>query len=191
MQVTLAPSTAAEARLLAAFINDLADLMETGLPSVISAPTLPAEIARPEPEASSGKKPRSRKSATTAETPAESTSGETAAPAAADSAPGPETTQSDSSLAEAGNDPAPAATELAASSAEQAGATEESPASPDAADAAPQVVSLDDLRVMFGNLTQAGKRNAAVAVVRKYGANGLAEIPEDKRGDVRREWEAL
>lgn len=190
MQVTLAPSTAAEARLLAAFINDIADLMDTGLPPVITAPTPSADVALPVTEATA-KKSRSRKSATTAEDPAASTSAETAEAAAAGSNPGAEKTQSDSSPAEAGNDNAPAASEQAASSAEPDGNSKESPASPDASGANTRVVSLDDLRTLFGTLTQKGKRTEAVAVVRKYGANGLAEIPEDKRGAVHSELEAL
>ena len=55
----------------------------------------------------------------------------------------------------------------------------------------PAVVSLDALRVAFGTLAQAGKRAQAVTVVRNHGANGLAEIPEDKRAAVLAEFKAL
>lgn len=150
MQITLNAVNPAETRLVAAFLNDLADLQELqrGTP-------LPAGLELPAPTQAEAK--------------------EAIAP--------PKKTRAKKPVAEAGND-APAATEVAESSAEPDGATEASQASPNASAAEAQVVSLDELRVLFGTLTQAGKRTQAVAVVREYGANGLAEIPEEKRGEV-------
>ena len=150
MQITLNAVNPAETRLVAAFLNDLADLQELqrGAP-------LPAGLELPAPTQAEAK--------------------EAIAP--------PKKTRAKKPVAEAGND-APAATEAAESSAEPDGATEASQASPNASAAEAQVVSLDELRVLFGTLTQAGKRTQAVAVVREYGANGLAEIPEEKRGEV-------
>lgn len=172
MQITLNAVNPAETRLVAAFLNDLADLQElqrgTPLPAGLDLPSTTqaeAKEAIAPPKKTRAKKPvaeAGNESATTAE----SGSSETAQPAA-----------------DAGND-APAATEVAESSAEPDGATEASQASPNASAAEAQVVSLDELRVLFGTLTQAGKRTQAVAVVREYGANGLAEIPEEKRGEV-------
>ena len=179
MQITLNAVNSAETRLVAAFLNDLADLQELqrGAP-------LPAGLDLPAPTQAEAKeaiappkKTRAKKldaapvadagneSATTAEAAAESGSPETAQPA------------------DAGN-AAPAATEPAASSAEPDGATAASPDSQAVSAAGDQACSLDELRVLFGTLTQAGKRTQAVAVVREYGANGLAEIPEEKRGEV-------
>lgn len=176
MQITLNAVNPAETRLVAAFLNDLADLQElqrgAPLPAGLDLPSptqAEAKEAIAPPKKTRAKKPvaeAGNESATTAEAAAESGSSETAQPAA-----------------DAGND-APAATEVAESSAEPDGATEASQASPSASAAEAQVVSLDELRVLFGTLTQAGKRTQAVAVVREYGANGLAEIPEEKRGEV-------
>ena len=180
MQITLNAVNSAETRLVAAFLNDLADLQElqrgAPLPAGLDLPAptqAEAKEAIAPPKKTRAKKPDAapvadagNESATTAEAAAESGSSETAQPAA-----------------DAGND-APAATEVAESSAEPDGATEASPDSQVVSAAADQACSLDELRVLFGTLTQAGKRTQAVAVVREYGANGLAEIPEEKRGEV-------
>lgn len=164
MQVSIAPSTAAEARLLAAFINDLADLMESGLLPVI---TDPAPVVAPEEP--TAKKSRSKKSAAPEPAPSQPTS------------TGPEPTQSDSSPVEAGNESAATATEPATSSSEATENTEASEASPSAS---PVEVSVDDLRVAFGELTQRGLRDKAVAIVRSFKANGLAEVKECDRAAV-------
>ena len=175
MQITLNAVNSAETRLVAAFLNDLADLQElqrgAPLPAGLDLPAptqAEAKEAIAPPKKTRAKKPvaeAGNESATTAEAAAESGSPETAQPA------------------DAGN-AAPAATEPAASSAEPDGATEAPPDSQVVSAAGDQACSLDELRVLFGTLTQAGKRTQAVAVVREYGANGLAEIPEEKRGEV-------
>lgn len=168
MQITLAATNAAETRLVAAFLNDLADLQELQRDIQPTAPTQAEakEAITPPKKTRAKKNDTGNESAATAEQAAESGSSETAQPAA-DEGKG-----------------APAATEPAASSAEPDGATEASPDSQDVSAAGDQACSLDELRVLFGTLTQAGKRPQAVAVVREYGANGLAEIPEEKRGEV-------
>ena len=171
MQITLAATTAAETRLVAAFLNDLADLQDLQRDTQPPAPTqAEAKEAIPPP-----KKTRAKKNDTGNEsaTTAESGSSETTQPAA-DEGKG-----------------APAATEPAASSEEPVGTTEVSPDSPSVSAAEERACSLDELRVLFGELSQAGKRAGAVAIVRKYGANGLAEIPEDKRAAVLAEFKAL
>ena len=154
MQVSLTPSSAAEARLLAAFINDLADLMDLGTPAVVAAPTPPEQVAARvteavTPPAAPSRKPRAKKTD----------------PDASESA-----TEKKAETGEAPTLDAPAPAESA-----EAGESPEAPA---------KEVSLDDLRVLFGSLTQEGKRPAAVEVVRSYGANGLSEIKEEQRAEV-------
>lgn len=174
MQLAITVGSAAEARLVAAFMQDFAELIELQRDAV---PAPAPEFAPIAEAAAPAKKSRARKeptpSATTAEALVESGSSETAAPAA-----------------EAGNAPAPAATEPAVSSAVPAGNSEDSAASP-AASAATEPVTLDQLRVLFGELSQQGKRTPAIAVVRGFKANGLAEIPEDQRGEAYAQLKAL
>lgn len=175
MQITLAATNAAETRLVAAFLNDLADLQELQRDIQPTAPTQAEakEAITPPKKTRTKKNDTGNESAATAEQAAESGSSETAQPAA-DEGKG-----------------APAATEPVASSEEPAGTTEASPDSPSVSAAEERACSLDELRVLFGELSQAGKRAGAVAIVRKYGANGLAEIPEDKRGAVYAEMKGL
>jgi hypothetical protein len=176
MQVALTPSSAAEVRLLAAFMQDLADLIEAqGSPAEVVAPFVPVpegNVTAPAPKRTRGKK---ETSATTAETPVESGSSETAAPASA----------------EAGNASAPAATEPAASSEAQAGSTTTDTAAGQDAAAAPEKVDIDTLRKLFGELTAAGKRDDAIAVVRAYKVNGLGELKDADRPDVFAKLKAL
>lgn len=170
MQLAITVGSAAEARLVAAFMQDFAELIELQRDAV---PAPAPEFAPIAEAAAPAKKSRARKettpSATTAEVPVESGSSETAAPAA-----------------EAGNVPASAATEPAVSSAAPAGTEASQPAS-----AATEPVTLDQLRVLFGELSQQGKRAPAIAVVRGFKANGLAEIPEDQRGNAYAQLKAL
>lgn len=175
MQVALTPSSAAEVRLLAAFMQDLADLMETAPPADNAhgtpgcAPFMPVvEGNAPAPKRTRGKK---ETSATTAETPAASGSPETVAAASVD----------------AGNASALAATEPAASSEAQAGSTTTtSEAGQDAS-----AVSVDTLRKLFGELSAAGKRDSAIAVVREYKVNGLSDLKEEDRPAVFAKLKAL
>ena len=173
MQVTLNPGSPAEVRLIAAFMQDLADLQELTLTPSAYPEQPPAPTQAEATEAiTPAKKTRSKKTepATTAEPAVESGSSETAQTAG-----------------EAGNAPAPAATEPAASTEAPAGTT--APVQEDGQSA--HSVTLDELRVLFGQLTEAGKRTEAITVVRGYGANGLAEIAEDKRGEVFAKLKAL
>lgn len=181
MQVALTPSSAAEVRLLAAFMQDLADLMETNtttIPPVDNAhvaagcaPFVPAEAGNA-PKRTRGKK---ETSATTAETPAASGSSETVTTA----------------KAESGNDPAAAATAPAASSEAQAGSTNTTSAAGQDASAVQGPVDIDTLRKLFGELTAAGKREQAIAVVREYKVNGLGELKEADRPAVYAKLKAL
>lgn len=175
MQVTLNPGSPAEVRLIAAFMQDLAELQElqaeswrTQAEAIAPGPTQAEATEAIAP----AKKTRSKKTepATTAEPAVESGSSETAQTAG-----------------EAGNAPAPAATEPAASTEAPAGTT----ASVQEDGQSAHSVTLDELRVLFGQLTEAGKRTEAITVVRGYGANGLAEIAEDKRGEVFAKLKAL
>lgn len=160
MQVTLNPGSPAEVRLIAAFMQDLADLQELMYTPEQPAAPIQAEateaIAQP-------KKTRSKKT----EPVVESGSSETAAPVEG----------------EAGN-AAPAASTEAPD-----GANQKAPAA--GPDASVPVASLDEMRILFGKLTEAGKRDAAIAVVRSYKVNGLAEIPEVLRGEVFAKMQAL
>lgn len=177
MQVALTPSSAAEVRLLAAFMQDLADLMETAPPADFApvaafVPVPEGNAPAPAPKRTRGKK---ETSATTAETPVESGSSETAAPA------------SD----EVGNDAAPAATEPVASAEAQAGSTTTTTEAGPAASAATAPVSIDTLRKLFGELTAAGKREQAISVVREYKVNGLGELKDEDRPAVFAKLKAL
>ena len=181
MQVTLNPGSPAEVRLIAAFMQDLAELQELQAESwrthaapidTLGAPASAPTQAEAKEAITPAKKTRSKKTepAVTAEAAAESGSSETAQTAG-----------------EAGNAPAPAATEPAASTEAPAGTT----ASVQEDGQSAHSVTLDELRVLFGQLTEAGKRTEAITVVRGYGANGLAEIAEDKRGEVFAKLKAL
>lgn len=174
MQVTLNPGSPAEVRLIAAFMQDLAELQELQAESwrTHAAPIDTLGAPASAPTQAPAKKTRGKKTepATTAEPAVESGSSETAQTAG-----------------EAGNAPALAATEPAASTEAPAGTT----ASVQEDGQSAHSVTLDELRVLFGQLTEAGKRTEAITVVRGYGANGLAEIAEDKRGEVLAKLKAL
>lgn len=138
MQVTLNPSTPAEVRLVAAFMQDLADYMEGAAEAVAPAP-----LQQEEKPKRSRKQPKEdppahmeqeTPSATTAETPAESGS---EAPAPAD---------------------------------------------------IPENLDHDALRVLFGELTNAGKRQEGIAAVTNLGFKSIKDIPDDKLADA---WTAM
>lgn len=142
MQVTLNPSTPAEVRLVAAFMQDLADYMEGAAEAVIAETVAPAPLQEDKPKRSR-KQPKEdppapteqeTPSATTAETPAESGS---EAPAPAD---------------------------------------------------IPENLDHDALRVLFGELTNAGKRQEGIAAVTKLGFKSIKDIPDDKLADA---WTAM
>ena len=172
MQVTLNPGSAAEVRLIAAFMNDYADLVDiqnTSAPAVSNDNVAPgAEQFKPVEEKPAPKRTR-KTSAATAETPAESGSSETASPAG-----------------EAGNENAPAVTESAESTEAQAGEKKTESATAPASDATEPDVTHDDLRKLFGELSQQGedKRKAAIAVVTGAGFKMIKEITKDKLAEV-------
>jgi hypothetical protein len=124
MQVTLNPGNPAEVRLIAAFMQDLADLMEGTSPiqppisnDVVVAPSGAAEVTAP-------KRTRAKKEAP---------------------APAPET-------------PEPA----------------ETPAE------TPEPVTHDTLRLLYGQLVAANKRDAAAAAIKSFHVKAIKELkPED------------
>lgn len=133
MQVAFTPSTPAEARLVAAFMVDYADLLELNTPAPLVGDQTTGSVQAEKPK-------RIRKPA--AETPQPDP-----APAATQTAPEP---------GPAATEPPPAATE----------------------------VTVDQLRVLFGELSQANKREEAVALVRKHGFNSIRDIADEKRADI-------
>lgn len=191
MQFILDPRTPAEARLLAAFINDYADLVELQteqyrLESTAGVGQLAAETlkaAATQAETTSAKKGRTKKTeaAATATEPAGSTANPSSDPAAAST-----TTES---TAESGNSTSSAATaDTAAASvstgtAEPAGNNDEN--FDDGQGLATQSdavkVTHDDIKKLLGTLSQNGKRGEAVKTIRGYGDkgyNGVSEIAE-------------
>lgn len=134
MQVTLNPGNPAEVRLIAAFMQDLADLMEGTSPiqppisnDVVVAPSGAAEVTAP-------KRTRAKKEAP---------------------APAPET-------------PEPA----------EAPAETPEPAETPAETAEP--VTHDTLRLLYGQLVAANKRDAAAAAIKSFHVKAIKELkPED------------
>lgn len=144
MKVEYTPLTAAEKRLVAAFMNDLADLQDLQVPG-----TQPAvEETAVEPP----KKTTRRKTAEPAQTVAE-----------------PETTAAEpETTAEAVTQPA-----TTAETAVESGSSETA-----------EPVTHDTIRVLYGKLVAAGKRDPAVVAVRKLGAKSIKDIPDDKLGEI-------
>lgn len=138
MQVTLNPGNPAEVRLIAAFMQDLADLMEgtgaiqppvsndvvatqSGAAEVTAPKRTRAKKEAPAPEPETVPVAAGNESATTAETPAESGSPETAEP-----------------------------------------------------------VTHDTLRLLYGQLVAANKRDAAAAAIKSFHVKAIKELkPED------------
>jgi dsRNA-specific ribonuclease len=56
---------------------------------------------------------------------------------------------------------------------------------------ADEPVTTDALRALFGTLSQDGKRDAAVKVVRSYGFNSIKDITDDKIGEIHAKLKAL
>lgn len=164
MQIALTPSSAAEVRLLATFMQDYADLLEV---QQVQPPVLNSAVAEGAtpfvPVEAPPKKPRSKKetSATTAETPAASGSAETATAASVE-----------------GN--AAAATPGASTEAPDGSTTTESAAGQSASAAEP--MTHDKLRVLFGELTQRGDtvKQAIIAAFGKLGYANIKAIPVDE-----------
>lgn len=168
MQVTLTPDSPAEKRLVAAFMNDLADLQElqreqlhealnacrSQVVAIGGTEEAAEQQTQPEKPKRTSRAKKEEPSATGAETPVES--GSSSAPA--------ETAQG-----EAGNASAPTVTEEAPGSAAE---TTSSPATP--------AHSHDDLRKLFAGLNQAGKGDAAIAALGKLGHTNIKGIPAEK-----------
>jgi cell division septation protein DedD len=142
MQVAFTPSTPAEARLVAAFMVDYADLLELNAPAPLVGDQTTGSVQ--------AEKPKRTRRAVSAET----------------SQP----------------DPAPAATQPA---------PEPAPAETASAPESPSEITVDQLRVLFGELSQANKREQAVALVRQHGFNSIREITDDKRTAIYGQLKAL
>ena len=179
MQVTLNPSSAAEVRLIAAFMNDLADLLELETEKLATrfrnctlgsafgtATPAAAEEAAPTPaEEVTVKKSRAKKTppATTVAEPEESTLETKVADAS--TATEPDTSCSEE---EPGNEPA---------------ATAETPVESGSPETA-EPVTHDTLRKLYGDLVTAGKRDEVVKAVKSFGVNAIKDIPADKLYEV-------
>ena len=184
MQVTLNAGSPAESRLIAAFLQDLADLQEQQIEEskawmqqhgfTTTAPSAPTQAEAAEAIAPA-KKSRSKKT-DPSETPA-STATEPASSA---------TTSGASTVTE------PASSQSAEGN---ASATTAEPAvvsgSSENAEPAAKAYSTDDLRKLFGDLAQKGRRDKAVAIVRSYGYNGIAAITADKQDEIGAKLDAL
>ncbi len=137
MQVTLNPGNPAEVRLIAAFMQDLADLME-GTPI---QPPISNDVVVPPPEAAevtAPKRTRAKKEAP---------------------APEPET--------------------IPAATGNESVTTAETPAESGSPETA-EPVTHDTLRLIFGQLVAANKRDAAVAAIKSFNVKAIKELaPED------------
>lgn len=158
MQITLNPCSVAEYRLLAAFMQDYADLVELEREQLGRAGVLasqPVVVVADETPAAEDKPKRTRAKKTTTE----------------------ETVQADAEAV-------PAETEVA---------VEEAPAEAEPAPAQEEAVAVthDTLRVLFGELSQAGKRDQAIAVVRGKGYNSIKDIKEEDLSAVFADLRAL
>lgn len=158
MQVTLNAATPAETRLIAAFLNDLADLQETGAPVPAIESSAPTQAE-----------------ATAAITQPKKTRAKKETPAATVTEPDGSTQTQNSDAAAAENKGNESAT--TAEPANESGSSE-------TAEAASKEYTTDDLRTLFGAIAQKGRRDKAVKVVRSYGFNGISEISADKLNEV-------
>lgn len=146
MQVTLNPNTPAEVRLIAAFMQDLADHLEGTSAEVIAPAVAPAPQRDTSQDDKPAKRTRKQKEEPTTPTEPETQSANTA-----------------ETPAESGSkDPAPA--DL------------------------PENLDHDALRNLFGELTNAGKRQEGINAVTQLGYKAIKDIPEDKLADA---WTAM
>lgn len=166
MQITLTPANPAETRLIAAFLQDLADLQET--PESNVAQVLQAAVGAP-PSAgdTAPRKPRTRKEKTDSNPPAsaQAENANTGAPTATDSG----AHQDDASTPETSS----------AASAEEAGASSSS----ETADA-DEKIDHDSLRVLMGRCAQANKRAESVQIVKGYGYSGISAIKPEHFAEI-------
>ena len=174
MKVVLHSQSPAEKRLLSAFLNDLADLQEVERANATAHLRLTLEKIGNEPlvqppvdndhvaegcekfeEPAPAKKTRSKKTQS-------ATGAEPAVESGSPDAP-----------ADVGNDPAPTA------SAEDGGSTEDTSTNP-----VSPAVTHDTLKLLYGQMVQAGKRDAVVAAVKSFGFGVIRDIPADKLEEV-------
>ena len=166
MQVTINVTSVPEARLVAAFMQDYADLLE-----LQHVPQAAPE--QPTVEEAPVKKSRAKKTDPVVTTAASSSSEQetvTAAPVAESAA----STQEAATTTE-GNDSA-----TTAEAATESGSSETA-----------EPVTTDDLRKLFGELSQNGKRDEAVKIVRSYGFNAIKDISADKLDEIHGKLKAL
>ena len=150
MQITLNPSTPAEVRLLAAFMQGLADHLE----NTQQAPINVAVAPEPQPEAAPEKPKRSRKAKEENDVPP--------------TEPGTQSATTAEAPAESGSkDPAP---------------VEETSSE------IPGDLDHDKLRVLFGELSNAGKRQEGINAVTNLGFKSIKDIPDEKLADA---WKAM
>lgn len=173
MQVTLNPSSAEEVRLIAAFMNDLADLQELetekfqakffgkGIPELLKE-----QNAAPAPavEEAPVKKSRSKKPTESVSVAAEQKTSEPTSTGADESGDAPTASPSE----EAGNEPATTAETVV-----ESGSSETA-----------EPVTHDTLRKLYGDLVTAGKRDEVVKAVKSFGINAIKDIPADKLEEV-------
>lgn len=156
MQITLNAGNPAETRLIAAFLNDLADLQELQHEGFRSGINAAAQVSEP---------------VLAAPTQAEAT--EAIAP--------PKKTRAKKPDPAPVEDPVPVAEEAGNESATTAEPAAESGSSKTAE---PASVDHDTLRVLFGELAQINKREDAVKIVRSYGYNGIKDIAPENLGEI-------
>lgn len=165
MQVTLYPHSPAEKRLLAAFMNDLAELQEI---ERANDPTHPYPV---QPEVSNANVAEGCEKFAEPETPApakKSRAKKTDAAQSAENTSASETSSEPAAAGDSGND-------AATVSAEAGGSTETTTADP-----ASPVHTHDELRKIFAALTQAGKGDLAIKELGKLGHTSIKGIPADK-----------
>lgn len=70
-------------------------------------------------------------------------------------------------------------------------ATTAEPATESGSEETAAPVTIDDLRILFGELSQNGKREDAVKLVRSFGFNSIRDISPDKMGEIYGKLKAL
>lgn len=169
MQITLTPANPAETRLIAAFLQDLADLQET--PESNVAQVLQATVGSPSSAGDAApRKPRTRKEKTDSNPPAsaQAENANTGAPTATDSG--------------AHQDDASAPETSSAASAEEAGASSSNETA--SAAEADEKIDHDSLRVLMGRCAQANKRAESVQIVKGYGYSGISAIKPEHFAEI-------
>lgn len=166
MEVKLYAESPAETRLLAAFLNDLAELQEIEREKARSSfKNIFGEMASSLMQSVHGEAERVVQEVENAER--SQAAEEVPSPPKKTRAKKTESAPTAEPAAESGS------TETAEPAAEE---------QPDEAKAEP--ITRDTLRTLFGELVQAGKRDAAIAAVKSFGYDAIRSIPDDKLAEV-------